>query len=205
MAVRRRTWPPSKTRPFQNGTHIDLIMRLHQNPSPRPTGGAAIGIFRQPLAPQPWCRLPSSRIVKASSVLVVDDFAPWRRFVCSMLQEQPELRIVGQLSDGLEAVQKAQELRPDLILMDVGLPGLNGIEAARRIRKVSNNSKIVLVSANRDLDFIEEAFFSGVSGYVLKYAAQTQLLPAIKAVMQDERFLCPCLRQDPLSLTEVSI
>ena len=144
-------------------------------------------------------------MVEPSTVLVVDDFAPWRRFVSSMLQEQTELRIVGQVSDGLEAVQKAQELQPDLILMDIGLPGLNGIEAARRIRKLSVKSKIVLVSANRDLDVIEAAFFSGVSGYVLKYAARTQLLPAVKTVMQGERFLCPCLRHDPPTMSELSI
>jgi CheY-like chemotaxis protein len=70
-------------------------------------------------------------------VLVVEDYEPFRRFVCSTLSKRPDLQIVGEVSDGLEAVLKARELRPDLILLDVGLPTLNGIEAARRIRELS--------------------------------------------------------------------
>jgi CheY-like chemotaxis protein len=81
-------------------------------------------------------------------ILVVEDFEPFRRFVCATLQARPEWQVIAEASDGLQAVQKAEELKPDLILLDIGLPGLNGIEAARRIRKLSINSKIVLVSAN---------------------------------------------------------
>ena len=131
-------------------------------------------------------------------ILVVDDFEPFRRFVCSILQARPELQVIAEASDGLQAVQKAEELKPDLILLDIGLPGLNGIEAARLIRKLSINSKIVLVSANHDLDIVQEAFRSGISGYVLKSAALSQLFPALNAVIQGEQFLCPCLRHDGL-------
>ena len=67
-------------------------------------------------------------------ILVVDDYEPWRRFVSTTLQKQPKLQVIGEALDGLEAVQKAQQLQPDLILLDIGLPTLNGIEAARRIR-----------------------------------------------------------------------
>ena len=70
-------------------------------------------------------------------VLVVEDFDPFRQFVCSTLGKRPELEIVGEASDGLEALYKAEELQPDLILLDIGLPSLNGIEAAQRIRKLS--------------------------------------------------------------------
>lgn len=77
-------------------------------------------------------------------VLVVDDYEPFRRFVCSTLAKKPELQIVAEASDGLEAVHKAEELRPDLIVLDIGLPTLNGIEAARRIRKLSPNPKYFL-------------------------------------------------------------
>jgi CheY-like chemotaxis protein len=86
---------------------------------------------------------------KSVRVLVVDDFAPFRRFVCSTLEQSPHLLIVGEVADGLEAVLKAEELRPDLILIDIGLPTLNGIEAARRIRELSPKSKILFVSENR--------------------------------------------------------
>ena len=68
---------------------------------------------------------------------MVDDYDPFRRFICSTLRKRPELQIVGEVSDGLEAVQKAEELQPDLIVLDIGLPSLNGIEAARRIRILS--------------------------------------------------------------------
>jgi CheY-like chemotaxis protein len=77
-------------------------------------------------------------------VLVVDDYEPWRRFVSTTLQKQPGLQVSGKASDGLEAVQKAEELHPDLIVLDIGLPSLNGLEAARRIRKLSPESKILL-------------------------------------------------------------
>ena len=90
-------------------------------------------------------------------VLVVDDYQPWRRFVCLTLQIRPELQVIGEVSDGLEAVKKAQELQPDLIVLDIGLPTLNGIEAARRIREVSPEAKILFVSENRSWDITEEA------------------------------------------------
>jgi DNA-binding NarL/FixJ family response regulator len=79
-------------------------------------------------------------------VLVVDDFEPWCRRICSMLQKLPELRVVGEVSNGLEAVEKARELRPDLILLDIGLPGINGIEVARRILEFSPKTKILFAS-----------------------------------------------------------
>ena len=85
-------------------------------------------------------------------VLVVDDYEPFRRFVSSMLGEMPELQIIGEAADGLEAVQKAEELRPDLILLDIGLPILNGIEAARQIRRLVQESKIVFVSQESSAD-----------------------------------------------------
>lgn len=79
-------------------------------------------------------------------VLVVEDHEPFRRFVCSTLEKRPELQIVCEVSDRLEAVRKAEELHPDLILLDVGLPSLNGIEAARPIRRLSTESKIFFIS-----------------------------------------------------------
>jgi CheY-like chemotaxis protein len=75
--------------------------------------------------------------VPSFRVFVVDDFEPWRRFVCSTLEKAPDLRVIREVSDGLEAVQKAEELQPDLIVLDIGLPKLNGIEVARRIRKLT--------------------------------------------------------------------
>jgi len=101
-------------------------------------------------------------------VLVVEDCEPWRRHFSTALQKQPELQVIGEVSDGLEAVQKAQELQPDLILLDIGLPSLNGLEVARRIRKVSPASRILFVSENRSADIAEEALSTGASGKRLR-------------------------------------
>jgi DNA-binding NarL/FixJ family response regulator len=109
---------------------------------------------------------------------VVDDYEPFRRIVCSLLEG----------SDGLEAVQKAEELRPDLILLDIGLPTLNGIEAARRIRKLSPESKILFVSQESSADMVQEAFRSGALGYVAKTDAGSELLTAVNAVLRGETF-----------------
>ena len=122
-------------------------------------------------------------------VLVVDDFGPWRRFVCSALQKNPELQIVGEASDGLEAVQKASELLPDLIVLDLGLPKLNGIEAARQIRTKSSESKIIFVSQESSADVIQAALNAGGSGYVLKTRAEMDLLSAVEAVLAGHQFV----------------
>jgi len=130
---------------------------------------------------------------KSLRVLVVEDYEPWRRYFSTMLQKQPELQVIGQVSDGLEAVQQAQQLQPDLILLDIGLPTLNGIEAARRIREVSPASKILFVSENRSVDVAEEALSTGAGGYVVKSDAGCELLPAIKAVLEGKRFISASL------------
>src|ERR1700751_5766693 len=122
-------------------------------------------------------------------VLVVEDNEPYRRFICSTLGKRPELHIVCEVSDGLEAVQKAEELHPDLILLDIGLPTLNGIEAARRIRKLSPESKILFVSQESSADVVQEAFSTGAHGYVVKSDAGSELLPAVEAVLQGKRLV----------------
>jgi DNA-binding NarL/FixJ family response regulator len=127
-------------------------------------------------------------------ILVVDDFEPWRRFVFSMLKKEPELQIICEVSDGLEAVQKADQLHPDLILLDIGLPRLNGIEAARRIRKVAPKSKILFLSQESSADVAQEALSLGAWGYVIKAHAGSELLAAVEAVIQDRRFVSATLR-----------
>jgi CheY-like chemotaxis protein len=110
-----------------------------------------------------------------------------------MLRREPELKIIGQVSDGLEAVQQAQQLQPDLILLDIGLPTLNGIEAARRIREVSPLSKILFVTANRSVDVAREALSTGAGGYVVKSDAASELLPAVTAVLQGKQLISASL------------
>jgi len=137
-------------------------------------------------------------------VLVVEDYEPWRRYFSTALQKQPELQVIGEVSDGLEAVQKAEELQPDLILLDIGLPTLNGIEAARRIRKVSPASRILFVSENRSADIAEEALSTGASGYVVKSDTGSELLPAVKAVLEGKRFISASLAGHFLVTTALS-
>jgi len=132
-------------------------------------------------------------ISSSSRVLVVDDHEPFRRFICSTLGKRPELRIVGEVSDGLEAVKKAQELQPDLILLDVGLPTLNGIGAARQIRKLSPESKILFVSQESSSDVVQEALTIGALGYIAKTNTRIELLPAVEAVCLGRRFVSPGL------------
>jgi CheY-like chemotaxis protein len=121
--------------------------------------------------------------------LVVDDYEPFRRFVCSTLEKRPELQIVGEASDGLEAVQKAKQLQPDLILLDIGLPTLNGMEAARQIRTLAPQSKILFLSQESSPDVVQEAFTLGALGYVVKAHAGSELLAAVEAVCQGRQFV----------------
>jgi DNA-binding NarL/FixJ family response regulator len=122
-------------------------------------------------------------------VLVVDDFLPFREFIRSILEKKTGLQVIGEVSDGLEAVQKAEELKPDLILLDIGLPTLNGIEAARRIRKLAPESKIIFLSQESSADVVQEALNLGAWGYVFKARAASDLLVAVEAAISETQFV----------------
>ena len=121
-------------------------------------------------------------------ILAVDDFEPYRLIVTSLLHERPDLQVICGVSDGLQAVEKAQQLKPDLILMDIGLPGLNGIEAARRILTLVPGSKIIFLTQESSPEVIDEAISLGAWGYVLKIQAEADLLAAVDAVLQGKQF-----------------
>ena len=122
-------------------------------------------------------------------ILVVDDYEPFRRFVCSTVGQRPDLQVVGEASDGLEAVHKAEELKPDLIVLDIGLPTLNGIEVARRIRKSCPECKILFMSQASSVDVAQAAFSLGAMGYVVKAHAGSELLAALASVCQGRLFV----------------
>ena len=139
-------------------------------------------------------------------ILIVDDFADFRRFIASTLQQKPELQIIGEASDGLEALEKAKGLQPDLILLDIGMPKLNGLEAAKRLPLFAPNAKILFLSQETSIDVVQEALRSGGQGFVNKVRAVRDLLPAIDAVLRGEQFVSPELQisggtdvQTPLS------
>ena len=117
-------------------------------------------------------------------ILVVDDYEPWRRVISRTLEKQPELKIIGEVTDGLAAVQKGEELRPDLVLLDIGLPHLDGIEAARRLRRLSPQSKIIFVSQWSSADLLQEAVDVGAEGFVSKMDVGSKLLTAINAILR---------------------
>jgi DNA-binding NarL/FixJ family response regulator len=124
-----------------------------------------------------------------ASVLVVDDFEPFRVMVCALLRERLGLWIIDEAMDGLEAVEKARIFQPDLILMDIGLPKLNGLEAAQQIRQVAPQSKIIFVTQEVSRDVVQEAVGLGALGYVTKGKVESELLKAIDAVRQGNQFI----------------
>jgi two-component system response regulator DegU len=122
-------------------------------------------------------------------VLMVEDFEQFRQFIGSVLGERTEFRLVGEASDGLEAVRKIEELRPDLVLLDIGLPNLNGIEVAERARRLVPHAKLLFISQESSFDVIEKAFGAGGRGYVHKPHAVSDLLPAMEAVLEGRQFV----------------
>lgn len=125
----------------------------------------------------------------AVRILIVDDFGPWRQAVRGILQSSVEFEVVHEGSDGLEAVQKYKELQPDLVLLDVGLPKLNGLEAASQIRAISPEAKILFLSENHSYDVMREALRIGAAGYVVKSDAVNDLVPAMRAALLGEEFI----------------
>jgi DNA-binding NarL/FixJ family response regulator len=122
-------------------------------------------------------------------IFVLDHFEPWRRSIVSMIEEDPELQVIHEASDGLEAVLICQELHPDVVVLDVGLPRLSGLEAARQIRVLSPGSKILFLSVIPNPDVIGEALRIGAAGYIAKSDAVRDLLPAVRAAVADQEFL----------------
>jgi DNA-binding NarL/FixJ family response regulator len=122
-------------------------------------------------------------------VLVVDDYEPFRRFVGSTLRSIQGMQVIGEASDGLEAVRKAEELKPDLIVLDIGLPTLSGIEVARRVRKLRPECKILFMSQASSTDVAQAAFSLGAMGYVVKAHAGSELLAAVEAVCKGRYFV----------------
>jgi DNA-binding NarL/FixJ family response regulator len=106
-----------------------------------------------------------------------------------MLRTNPQVQFIAEADDGLQAVEKARALQFDLILTDIGLPGLNGIEAARQIKRLSPRSKLIFVSQESDLDVVREAFAAGASGYVVKSDVAGELLAAVDAVLAGKHFV----------------
>jgi DNA-binding NarL/FixJ family response regulator len=118
----------------------------------------------------------------AVRVLQVDDCGQWRRFVEAELQAR-SVQVIGTAADGWEAVQKARALKPDVILMDIWMPRLNGVAATREIGRLAPQAKVLIVSNERDPAIVQAAFAAGARGYVLKSLASIELLTAVEAII----------------------
>ena len=119
-------------------------------------------------------------------ILIADDFEAWRLQVRTLLRPQKEWEIVSEAQDGLEAVQNASEFHPDVVLMDIGMPVLNGMAAAAQIRQLSPNSKIIFLTVNSSPEVINIALNTVAAGYVLKAKARRELIPAIEEVVRGQ-------------------
>jgi len=120
-----------------------------------------------------------------TSVLIVDDVAEWRAHVCKLFENQPGWKVVAEACDGLQAIQRTAELTPDLVLLDIGMPVLNGLEAAEQIQQISPQCKIVFLTQERDADIQSAALDTGAQGYVLKTNAGSELLPTLTRVLRN--------------------
>jgi len=129
-------------------------------------------------------------------VLIVEDSEPFRRLVRTLLQQRTDILIVGEAADGLDAIHQAESLQPDVVMLDVGLPTLNGIEVASRIREVAPDARLVLVTNETSPDLVEEAFRRGTHGYVYKPRLAKDLAPVFDAVLGGGRFVSRSLERN---------
>ena len=131
------------------------------------------------LSNQPAATLPHSKV----RILVADDFDGWRVKVREILGARPDWQIIFETCDGFEAVQKTLELRPDVVLLDLAMPSLHGIEAAERILKYAPDTKIIFLTQNPNTEIRNAALATGAKGYVLKFESAKTLILAISATL----------------------
>lgn len=128
-------------------------------------------------------------------ILLAEDHGTVREGIKLLVNAQPDMTVVGEAENGIEAVKKIQELLPDLVVMDISMPELNGLKATKKIRKISPKVKILTLTRHMDHGYLQQLVKAGVNGYVLKQSAPTELINAIRAVMEGKSYIDPALMQ----------
>ena len=131
--------------------------------------------------------------MKKIGVLIVDDHAVLRAGLRTLLDLQPDMEVVGEAAEGLEAVERVKRLEPDVVLMDISLPGMEGLEVAKKLKKTHPDVKVIILTMHEDRRFLYSALKAGASGYVVKRAADTELIDAIRAAYRGDVFLHPSM------------
>jgi len=131
--------------------------------------------------------------MKKVKLLVADDHKIFRQGIKKLLEEEPDLQVVGEAADGREAVKKATELKPDVILMDIAMANLNGLEATKQIKKVLPDVKVIMLTMHKNEEYVLQSFQAGASGYILKEGAVEELVSAIRSIHQDKSVLSPTI------------
>ncbi len=126
-------------------------------------------------------------------ILLADDHAMLRAGLRAILDAQPDMRVVAEAADGREALALAADLHPDLILLDIAMPGLNGLEALLRLKQVAPRARVIVLSMYATEEYVVRALRNGALGYLLKDSTSTELLNAVRAADRGERYLCPPL------------
>ena len=129
--------------------------------------------------------------MKKVRLLIADDHKIFRQGIKKLLEEEQDLQVVGEAADGREVVKKATELKPDIILMDIAMANLNGLEATKQIKKVLPESKIIMLTMHKNEEYVLQSFQAGASGYILKEGAVEELVSAIRSIYAGKSFLSP--------------
>ncbi len=131
--------------------------------------------------------------MKKVKLLVADDHKIFRQGIKKLLEEESDMQVVGEAADGREAVKKSTELKPDVILMDIAMANLNGLEATKQIKKVLPSIKVIMLTMHKNEEYILQSFQAGASGFILKEGAVEELVSAIRSIHQDKSFLSPTI------------
>ena len=130
-----------------------------------------------------------------SRIVIAEDHTILREGLRSLLSSEPELRVVGEAKDGREAIRRVEQLEPDLILMDLSMPRMNGVEAIREIKNRIPETKVLALTVHKAEEFVLEVLQAGADGYVLKDASSEELVMAIRSVLEGQRYLSPAVSQ----------